>query len=85
MSFSSVLTEQAEKDLKRLSPGLAERVKRKLRYFLSSPNPMEFAEPLVDLPPATHRFRIGKIRVKFFCRGNTFYVTGIGFRGNVYR
>ena len=85
MTFQFVLTSQAQGDLAKLTPHLVTKIKDKLHYFLTAPKPMSFAKPLVNLPPATHRFRFGDIRIKFFRQGNIFYITGIDFRGQVYR
>ena len=83
--FRFFLTLKAQADLERLSPELAVRVRKKLRYFFSSPTPMIFAKPLTNLPPATHRFRIGNLRVTFFRQENTFYIMRIGFRRDIYQ
>ncbi|OGL78243.1 hypothetical protein A3J43_03250 [Candidatus Uhrbacteria bacterium RIFCSPHIGHO2_12_FULL_54_23] len=47
------------------SQDAATRIERKLSFFSTTPDPLLFAETLVDLPPATHRFRIGDWRVNF--------------------
>ena len=85
MTYQFIFTSQAQDDLARLTPRWVIKIKDKLRYFLTAPNPMSFAKPLMNLPPATHRFRFGDIRIKFFRQGDIFYITGIDFRGQVYR
>ena len=85
MTFQFILTRQAEEDLAKFPTRSADQIRRKLAYFLSAPDPMVFTKPLVDLPPATHRFRFGDIRIKFFRDKNIFYITGIDYRGKVYR
>ncbi len=57
----------------------------KVRFFIGSGQPMKFAKPLIDLPPATHRFRIGKYRVCFFLQGDTVVINAVDLRGDVYR
>lgn len=85
MTYQFIFTSQAQENLTRLTPHLRTKIEDKLHYFLTAHNPMSFAKPLVNLPPATHRFRFGDIRIKFFRQGNIFYITGIDFRGKVYR
>ncbi|MBI3618418.1 hypothetical protein HY213_00095 [Candidatus Peregrinibacteria bacterium] len=60
-------------------------IQKKLKQYLSSPDPMRFAVSVVNLPPATHRFRAGDFRIKFFRSGNVFYLTSIERRDKVYR
>ena len=85
MKHSFILTNRARRDLAKLPGRLARRVESKIKFYLSAPDPLAFARPLVNLPPATHRFRVGGLRIKFFRQNNIFYITGIGWRGNIYR
>ena len=80
-----VLTSKAQRSLKKIPLNIAVKIRRKIRHFLSVDNPMVFAKPLINLPPATHRFRVGKYRVKFFQRKGVFYITGIDLRKRVYK
>ena len=79
------LTDQAKRELEKIDPEIQRRVRKKLAHFFSAKNPMVFAKPLTDLPPATHRFRVWKLRAKFFRSGDIFYITSIEFRDKVYR
>lgn len=85
MNYSFILTNQARRDLKRIPAKLEFKIREKIKHYLSTPNPMAFAKPLINLPPATYRFRFGNIRIKFFRKENIFYITAINFRGKVYR
>lgn len=85
MKHQFVLTSRAQRDLKRISPNIVIKIRKKIKYFFSVPDPMVFAKPLINLPPATHRFRLGKYRIKFFRRKRVFYVTGIDLRKGVYK
>ena len=85
MRYEFVLTSKAQRGLKRMSPDIIVKIRRKIKYFLSVADPMVFAKPLINLPPATHRFRLGKYRIKFFRLKQIFYVTGIDLRKGVYR
>jgi len=44
-----------------------------------------FAKPLVNLPPATHRFRVGKYRICFYLRGSSLVIDAVDTREDVYR
>ena len=57
-----VYSKTASRDLNTLNPRLALRILNKLEWFLSTPNPLNFAKPLIGMLPATHRFRIGNYR-----------------------
>ncbi len=80
-----IVTDSAKRDFTRISRDVAKRIERKLAFFASAPHPLEFAETLVNLPPATHRFRIGDWRVKFYVGGNMVFITGIDHRSRAYR
>lgn len=79
-----IFTKQALKDLKKLSPDVAKRLNRKIKYFVSLDDPLILAKPLIDLPPATHRFRFGKLRLTFFVENSVYYICSIKYRRNVY-
>lgn len=60
-------------------------IMRKLVDYSSRENPLIFAKPLVNLPPVSYRFRIGKYRVSFFIQENTIFVERVEIRGGAYR
>ena len=78
-------TPSGERDFKRLSLQLQQRIMEKLRLYLSSGTPLAFAKPLINLPPATHRFRVGKYRICFHLETSTFVIDAIDGRDDVYR
>ena len=73
MKHQVVLTSKAQKDLRKVPPHIAKQLRDKIAFFVNAPDPMSFAKLLVNLPPATHRFRWRKWRIKFFRRGGIFY------------
>ena len=85
MADRFLLTDKAERDLGNLDSEIQRRVRKKLAQFFEAKDPMVFAKPLTDLPPATHRFRIWKLRATFFRRDDIFYIAEIEFRDKVYR
>lgn len=78
-------TRRGERELKRLPQNIRKRIASKLLYYASSKNPLLFAKPLVNLPPSTHRYRIGKYRVSFFVKEKTIFIERVEVRGQAYR
>jgi mRNA-degrading endonuclease RelE of RelBE toxin-antitoxin system len=58
-------TRTGERDFNKLSTQMQKRIIEKIELWISSGNPMSFAKPLTNLPPATHRFRVGKYRMRY--------------------
>lgn len=82
--FNVLFTKNGRKDLKKLSPEIQKRIIKKLEFFSSQENPLAFSKPLIDLPPATHRFRVGDYRIAFYVEGETIYIERIRHRREVY-
>lgn len=78
-------TPHGQRDLKSLASDSKLRIAKKLLGNASLANPLVRAEPLVNLPPSTHRFRIGKYRVSFFIEEKTIFVERVELRGEAYR
>ncbi len=83
--FNILFTPRGERDLKKLNPHIQRRIKDKLLDYAKRDNPLTFAKPLVNLPPASHRFRIGKYRISFFIKHRTIFVERVELRGEAYR
>lgn len=82
--FDIKLTPRGAKDLEKLPKNLQERIVKKLTFFANQENPLVFSKPLVNLPPATHRFRVGNYRIAFYVEGNTIYIERVRHRSEVY-
>lgn len=82
--FEVNFTEHARKDLDKLSRDIQKRILKKLQFFSSQTNPIAFSKPLVNLPPATHRFRVSDYRVAFYIAGKIIYIERIRHRREVY-
>lgn len=80
-----IFRSRAEKELKKLPRDIVIRIKDKLRYFLSSPNPLNFATPLKKSTLGSYRFRIGDYRVIFDVEGENIIILTIGHRREVYK
>lgn len=83
--FEIRFTDHAKKDLEKLPKDIQKRIIKKLTFFAAQEDPILFAKPLVNLPPLTHRFRVGDYRVAFYISSKTLYVDRIRHRKEVYR
>ncbi len=83
--FTIEFTPKGEQDFSKLILPIQRRINQKLISNASLPNPLARAKPLINLPPATHRFRVGKYRISFYIEKNTIFVERIELRGQAYR
>lgn len=65
MKYQFVYTEKARADLHSMDNQTAERIVRKLDFYLNQPNPVVFSKPLTNSLIGHYRFRIGNYRVIF--------------------
>jgi len=82
--FDINFSEHAKKDLDKLPKDIQKRIVKKLQFFSSQLNPIILSKPLVNLPPATHRFRVGDYRIAFYISGKIIYIERIKHRRDVY-
>lgn len=82
--FDIKFTPHGQKDLEKLSKEIQQRIIKKLKFFSEQENPIAFSKPLVNLPPSTHRFRVGDYRIAFYVDQNSIYIERIGHRKEVY-
>ena len=80
-----LLDREAKKSLKKLSPEVTQRIVAKLEFFLATPNPLNFAERLVNHETGQYRFRIGDYRVIFDVEDETIVVLSVGHRREIYK
>mgnify|MGYP003395175849 CR=1 FL=1 len=78
-------TSKARKDIKKLSPEIAERIIKKLDYFVSMANPLGYADHLTNYEIGNYRFRIGDYRVIFDIYEDKIVILKIGHRREIYR
>lgn len=64
--FNVQFTPQGAKDLKNLTTEIQFRIIKKLKFYSQQEDPLAFSKPLVNLPPATQRFRVGDYRIAFY-------------------
>lgn len=75
----------ARKELKRLPINVQRQVIRKLEFYIRTPNPLHFAEPLIDKRFGDFRFRIGDWRILCDREKGTIVILKIGNRKNIYK
>ncbi len=75
----------ALKQLKKLSKDSQIRIIKKLDFFCSQDDPVEFAESLVRSELGSYRFRVGDYRVIFDLEDDGLIVLLIGHRRDIYR
>ena len=79
--FEIQFSPKAQRELKNLSPNIQIRIKKKLFDNAKLSNPLDRAKPLINLPPASYRFRIGKYRVFFYIKNNSIFIERLKLEG----
>lgn len=66
---------------------IAKRILDKLMWYSMQTNPLQYAEEIIAIPPITHRFRIGNLRIIgiYIKIKDIFLVVDIGNRGQIYK
>ena len=86
MGYSFKFTKRALRELVHLPASDQKRISQKLNFFISQKNIWLYAKPLVNLPPSTHRFRVGKLyRLSFHIADIAIIIDRIELRGRAYR
>lgn len=75
----------AEKKFGKLDSQIQARIIKKLEFFISTPNPLEYAEQLTDHKIGYYRFRIGDYRVIFDVEDETIIILSVGHRREIYK
>ena len=76
---------QAVRDLKKLPKMVQKRIIKKLDFYISSPNPLAFADHLINFEIGSFRFRIGDYRVIFDVEDETIIILTLGHRKEIYK
>ncbi len=61
------------------------QIMKKLKFFMSSPNPLYFAEHLNDFDLGEYRFRVGDYRDSFDVENGTAKILKVCHRKDMYR
>jgi len=80
-----VFTHSVFQQLKKLDKKIQKRIIKKLKFFASQKNPLQFAEPLRDRRFGQFRFRIGDYRVIFDVEKEKIIILKVGHRKDIYR
>jgi len=72
-------------EFSRLPKRIQLQIKNKLEFFMSAPNPLDFAERLTDFDLGEYRFRIGDYRVVFDVENNVAKILKVGHRKDIYK
>lgn len=83
--YTVIFRPQAEKAYKKLPRNIQILIRDKLKHYLSTENPLEFATYLKDSSLGTYRYRVGNYRVIFDVKDTTLIILTLGHRRNIYR
>lgn len=80
-----VFSVAAFRQLSRLDKNVQQRIVKKLNFYCSQEDPLNYAEKLVDSRFGQWRFRIGDYRVLFDVANDEITVLAVGHRKEIYR
>lgn len=83
--FDYQFTKTSLRRFKKLPKDIQVRIIKKLDYFCTQDDPIDFAEVLTDSRVGTYRFRIGDYRVAFDVEGEILVIHDVDHRKNIYR
>ena len=76
---------KSTKEFSKLPQEIQLQIKRKLEFYMSSQNPLYFAEHLTDFNFGEYRFRIGNYRVAFIVEKDVAKILKVGHRKDMYK
>jgi len=76
---------RALKDIKKLPKNIQKRIISKLDYYIKTPNPLAFADNLINFEIGQFRFRIDNYRVIFDIEDNVLIILTLGHRREIYK
>lgn len=77
-------TAHAERQLRKLPLPIQRQLVKKLEWFVSAPEPLQFAEPMVGREGRVFRFRVTDYRVIFEVVKGHILITDVGRRDRIY-
>lgn len=83
--FTYEFKPQAFKELKKLPKDIRKRIIKKLDYYISTDNPLHFADTLIHFEIGSFRYRVGDYRVIFDVEGEKIIILTIGDRKEIYK
>lgn len=86
MKYKVVLKPTAVKDLKKLPKSIQKRIKDKLNFYFTQPEPINYAVKLIgSSKTGQYRFRAGDYRVVFDLKDKNIVILYIEHRRDVYK
>lgn len=83
--ISYSFTSHADRELRKLPEAEQRRIILKLKHYLGSPHPLQYARKMEGARAPRYRFRIDPYRVIFDWLRDSILVTKVGHRRDVYR
>jgi len=80
-----IFAKSAAREFRRLNRAIQDRIRRKLRFYASQPNPLNFAKPVKDFRFGNWRFRIGDYRIIFDVEKDKIIILKVGHRRDIYK
>ncbi len=85
MTFKLIIGVKAKKDIQNLDHVTQRRVVKKLKFFLSQPDPLSLAKPLIDSTDGDFRWRVGHYRIVIDVERQTIKVLRVQHRSDAYK
>lgn len=76
---------KSDKEFSKLSKEIQLQIMNKLKFFMSSPNPLYFAEHLNNFSLGEYRFRIRDYRVSFDVENDIAKILKVAYRKDIYK
>lgn len=83
--YTVIYERAALKAIHSFTPVISKRLGVKLEFFLSQPNPLDYARELTKAADAQYRFRIGDYRVLFDVVDTKIIIINVHHRRDAYR
>lgn len=80
-----IFTNSAFRQFRKLNRDLQKRIDEKLRFYLSRPSPLQFAQAIKDSRFGSWRFRIGDYRILFDVENETIIILKVEHRKEIYK
>lgn len=77
-------TKHADRQLRKLPITTQRRIIKKIKFYITTGDPLHFADSISDTRSKVYRFRIGNYRVIFDWLGNNLLVTKVDLRPRIY-
>lgn len=83
--YKLVFKPKASKDIQKIDIVSQKRIIKKLKFFMSQKNPLDYAIKLAGEEEAHYRWRVGTYRVVFDVKGLSIIILRVQHRREVYR